>query len=1116
MDNKIAKYISILSNSRINKNALITEVLSRCTLQELETFGKRTPKIFHGLLRIPYLKRKQYSDIFETGRVLLRDTVDIYGAIAFVILNNVEAINRYVELKLKLDESTAVKKYDDSYRIINQIDTEVSASMTITYYLLKLTRLDKGTTVCTQLHNKICNENRILSYIAGVAFKSASIDLPFEAEIEKMYRSLGGDTDIKDFFTAFAFPYKVLRGDGWLRMLLYTSIIDLYEGFLLQLSKLPIETLKEDSIKKIVSYLAERIHDRRIQRLHSLLHNGGVLDTKYHEAIDIIEDYYSENYENVLSKGQVYLAVHPLESTIVDIFYRSCIKLDRFPELSFPEDSLAGHVHNLFLMSLMNDDVSAICSAQLRNICMAWYAIPGLRHLFQIFQDLENRRSGSVYMNFWRQSLLPELRDASFFPSTNDAVNYLESSGYERNKSSQISILEGKQVDKFNQSLRLIKGFSDDEIPIIRKDIEEGETLPVLIGVITSRLFDRLMQSGSFSEAISAYVKCRIDNQYAKIQIDRAFISKALTDAEDNKISSQLELSAFYTMINADVYKRYLAYKRYLRQIGVKRASGIRDLSQSLLQFFIGKVVDRNVLTLHVTEFETDEDVVAERIELCKKMYYISNDKAYSDEITSLIKEQEVLALAQQVNDSKIHVDVQSLINNELGNEKLMFDTFSEIDDNLEMYEQKNMEGLIEFIKSQYEGKTVVVRYELPTVKYKRVLFRQMILSIRDKFLCDPRYGLDKYLSARIRHGTLITQLRNHFLTHNLVTNKKEGGEYVRINPWTQRRFGVLTDSNKEKINNRLLQFTEWLDAQLHDIKEEKIQIKTERYDGKPNGLFDYSEVLMMEMIDALEWKDYKSFEAFVHSALGLLWRWTEKVLQSIREYFQQYQEVVLNEMTNLQNDIVPLMQDAPNLAARFKDAITTCRTEFQSDVSIVSSWFKPERSTVRFFTIQQAVDTSLSVINKINQNALSFQDVSILDSGLYSGEFFNAFHDIFHDMMNNILDYETKRPGLKGMGRIKISNIDDILYIEVSNPIDSKDNEELRRVIQEQQDFPSLIAGGKTRKEGNSGCMKIYSTVMYTLGASNKYENSIENDSFIARIQIDSKLLKYNEDTTS
>ena len=1113
----IAHHLSQLTNPKVNKNNLIIEVLSNYSYPDLLSFKRRTPHIFMSLLKVPYLKRKSFEDIFKVGKVLWDGTVDVYGAIAFIIQNNANEINHYLELKEKLDYATATKQYETAYDLLEQIDKEVSVSMTGTYYLLKLTRLDKGITASTQLHNSICKQNGSLSYISNIAFKSASIDMPFEAEIEHQFHSLRGDEVVRDFITAFAFPFKELKGDSWLRLLPYTSIIDLYEGFLLQLSKLTSSKLKDGHIKTLIADLAYCLDDARLKRYDSLLNNGVNSNSAadYKEEMFLAEKYYSGDYEMVNEKGVEYLRANPFQTTILDFVNRSSIKLDSIHEDVFPDDSLAGRIYYFSIMASINDDISEICKTQLRNICMAWYAIPGLRHLYILYEDLDKTRKGSVYQRFWNYSLFPEVRDACFFDNSSEAISYLVNSGYNPNSSCQVAMLEGREDDRYNQTNRLMREIGEKDYLALKGIIDNSEISPVIVGNVVSQLFDRLTEVGRFDEAISLFVNFRLKNPHVGVYIDRQRITRFLTDSEDGRIKNQLELSAFYTMINSDIYKRYLAYKRYLKSALVNKASELKDVSDSLSQFFIGKVADRSVLMLHVRQFDTEDDVDAERIELCKRMFAISNEKSYSDEITSLIKEHEVRALAQQVNDSKIHVDVQSLVNNEFASEKLMFDTYQEIDENLVMFEQKNLTGLIDYLKKQYEGKNVVFRYELPAVKYKKVLFQQIVLSIRDKFLFDPRYGLDKYLSARIRHGTLITQLRNHFLSYALVTNKKEGGEYIRISPWTQQRNATFPDQVKESINARLLLFTEWLDEQLREVKEEKIQIYTERNDSKKDGLFNYSEALMEDAIDALEEDGFETFDAFIHSAIDLLWKWTNGVLQKVRDYFQQYQEVVLQEMLALQNDIVPLMGGVPIIANQFKDAITTCRTDFQTDVSVVTSWFKPEQSKVRFFSIQQAVDTSLSVINKINQNALSFIRLSIKDAHLYNGVHFNAFHDIFHDMMNNILGYEAKRPELKGKGAICITNQDGVLTIEVSNPLNSSDVPAIEIVLQEQQNFPQLIAGGKTRREKNSGCVKIYSTVMYTLGGSS-YENKIVNNRFVARIEINTKDIEYHEDSIS
>ncbi len=1110
------KYMEMLRNPKINKHLLIAEILSSLSFDELQKFKRRMPKMFHGLLKVPKLKRKCFDEVFVKGQVLSKESVDIYGSMTFVLLNNASELNKYIEIKDQLIQATAISSYKEAYSLLDKIEKYVSASMFGTYYGLRLKRLEKGITETTNLYNEIYKINSALRYFTTICLKTSHIDLPIEQDVERLYQSFQGDDEIRDFITATAFPFKKTNGDKWLRLLLATSLIDLYEGFIFQLQCLPKGKLNDEHIRELVTKLAGAIDDIRLQRLYALINNGKTLESfkDITEEIGIIEDYYSGEYNHVIQKGREYLKIHPLCATILNIYHKSCIKMGHMTEDLFSEDSLAGRLHNLHYESITNGPISESCRVLLRSLSIAWHQIPEIKQIYHNFKDLDSE--GSIYENYWRYSLLPEIKDALFFNSIEGAVDYLDTSGYNNEFSSVVEILRGAKKDYYNQTRRLLYGFPNSDIHAYRGEIEADEPTPLVMNYAVSQLFKRLIELGSTADAVSLYVRYRIENPHIKIDIEKKEILRLMTDPKDAKIADQLTLSIFYTMIGAETYKRYLAYKRFLKSNKLRRASEIEELNTPKLIYFIGKVVDRAVLNLHILEFETEEDVVNERIELCKKIYTITKDKTYSDEITTLIKEQEVTALAQEVNDSKIHVDVQSLISGELSEVKILFESYLQVDDDLEIYEQESVEGLLNSLQNHNDPKSTIESDELPSVRYKKVIFNLMFLSIRDKFLLDPIYGLDKYLSARIRHGTLLTQLRNHFFAYSLVTNKKTGGDYERNSPWTQHKLATLSDDAQNVINERLLHFTMWLDDQLKAIKDEVIQIKTERIKGAPKGLFDYSFEKMANLINELGGHTYDSFEAFVYSAVDLLWKWTGLVLESVRNFFRQYEEMVLKMLTELQIDVIRAMQDAPLLIAIFKDAITDCRRDFQTDIAVVTDWFKLEQSKVRTFNVRQAVDTSLAVINKMNQNALAFSKISITDNSTYNGKRFNAIHDIFHDMMNNILGYEAKRPHCKGKSEINIARKGNKLRIIVSNPIDDIDIQELERIVEAQKNIPELIASGKTRHENNSGCIKIYSTVMYTLGSGNRYENVIENNRFSAHIEIDTKNLQYNEDTDS
>ncbi len=161
----VSFYIPYLSKPRVDKWALVVEVLSKFEYKDIVRFKNMTPSVFQSLLKLPYLRRKSFGDIIKRGKVIWTDVVDVYGAITFIIQQNADVINRYVVLKEKLDIATTVKQYDTAYEILKQIESEISVSMTGTYYRLKLTRLDKGINASSQLYNTICKENDALPLI---------------------------------------------------------------------------------------------------------------------------------------------------------------------------------------------------------------------------------------------------------------------------------------------------------------------------------------------------------------------------------------------------------------------------------------------------------------------------------------------------------------------------------------------------------------------------------------------------------------------------------------------------------------------------------------------------------------------------------------------------------------------------------------------------------------------------------------------------------------------------------------------------------------------------------------------------------------------------------------
>lgn len=116
------KYIGMLRDPKVNKHLLIAEVLSSFSFDELQTFKRRMPKMFHSLLKVPKLRRKCFDDVFVKGRVLSKESVDIYGSMAFIVLNNASELNNYLKIKNQLIHATAIGSYNDAYSLLDKIE----------------------------------------------------------------------------------------------------------------------------------------------------------------------------------------------------------------------------------------------------------------------------------------------------------------------------------------------------------------------------------------------------------------------------------------------------------------------------------------------------------------------------------------------------------------------------------------------------------------------------------------------------------------------------------------------------------------------------------------------------------------------------------------------------------------------------------------------------------------------------------------------------------------------------------------------------------------------------------------------------------------------------------
>lgn len=1103
----------MLRSSSINKVMMINILMQENTYNEMRNIYKKVPNVFKSIFALPYLKRKSYDEIYTTGYIIDKPNIIEYvGILAFIFELNHDPLNKFIKLRQKFDDSLLLGNYNLAYQYLNEINSSISYSTWASSHEIKLVRLSQGLNASTQLYNKITNSNTPNSLFSMCAFKSSSIDYPFDADMQFYYNLiLSLEPEFKSFVIAHCFPYMGGIEEKWMFRDSNSSLIDLYLSLRENIWYLPQETLHDLNFQNYIKKITSVINDPLLQKFCYIqnIDRSFQLNTPLRELI--ISCYYKQEYAEAIQNGRTYLEQNPSDMGILDIVARAMV-LSRCDSSWLNKDgSIFDKIFYHYFSLLAHKEAFQVHLKRLRTICQSQYSITGLRHLYEIILSFDASDIHCLHNNSWRFSTGLNLSDLIYFSLEEEKKQFL----YDWRPlmlNYFLSLLDdGTQIEDPDFECVQFRKMKEADMVVYLEQRWHKKDIPVYLeNAVASFLFNYYAFHSAWHHAILFYVNSTIEDKTLDIKFDK----KALIDKIDNEIAGDLdiplEMSIFYTMIDAATSKRYLSYKHYLKQIGLSKASEIKVTADPLLKYFLYTVADQKVIGLHRKQFKNQSEVIEERLSICNNLYEVFQDKHSSDEIAYLIKTNRIKGLIKQVDESKIYVDEEGIRRNELADEELIFTIFQSTDSNIQ-YEDQGLQFLVKYLKNLGRPTLYLSNLdELTEVNYKLSLFSQLYLGLRDKFLFNPKYGLDFYLSTRIRHGTLVNQLRNHFQEHRLVTNKGENGTYSLNTYWTDEVM-QLNDEEREKCLTRFLEFTESIDNHILTIKDQYIQIKTENRNTDKLACFDFSlRNIEYEIQANLNLCEDVDFNACVHKIFTNLWMLTEECLYYLRDMLDNAKEMMQNELTELVSDVLKIVDNDKCKMSILSNAVTSCSTELQNDFAIVNRWFERRDNASFDFTMQYVLDTCITIINNMNQQGL-YPNINNESTSLFVGKYFNIIYDIFHDLLNNVLNYQ-KEKGCSIDCKISITEEDSFLAIKVNNWIAPEDIEIVRHKLENCKDkYDIMITSGQVSNEGNTGISKIYNLVSNILNANgNSYDNHVGEDGLTANIILNiSKLRK-------
>lgn len=374
----------------------------------------------------------------------------------------------------------------------------------------------------------------------------------------------------------------------------------------------------------------------------------------------------------------------------------------------------------------------------------------------------------------------------------------------------------------------------------------------------------------------------------------------------------------------------------------------------------------------------------------------------------------------------------------------------------------------------------------------KNTILLKIFTLIKDSFLYDEKHGLDKNLSAEIRHGFFGNKMRSRLEEHHLITEKDSSGDYKRNNYWEEIN-ALLTDEAISQVDACLGEFSAEFNS-LISTAESWMKVASDEPDSA--RIFNYDLYLsefepLMKRVDSAQ-----TAEEVADFALDVLWEQTEINLSAMRDKIDS----VLRTNVDLTFERLIDRLDSVRGGAPISDlfaAINRARNEIKEDISAVAQWFKRGgASTISARSLQEVIAISIECYNRARgihvrpSIELDFNEILINLEGRQVRSFVLALMNLYENCVRH------SGYGIETPISVKASGGANSWLIEVSNPVVEAVFDKLAQGglthARERMNGPAFA--GLVRTEGGSGLRKVCSqlseiaeSTRVTIGSSDK-----------------------------
>lgn len=621
---------------------------------------------------------------------------------------------------------------------------------------------------------------------------------------------------------------------------------------------------------------------------------------------------------------------------------------------------------------------------------------------------------------------------------------------------------------------------------------------------IKSRL---LMQEGLALEAIGFLI-----NEYLANNVSYRFLPVVAICQEAIDLEKTTPEHYIVCMIALDIYGREInsafdepkqeIFEEFMRAHGTHRPSEI----------YIGKCLGeldgyflRNICVPAafdgLREFQSNDEVILERVAI---LDLLIEAKAPDFEDLRLEKDSVVETLFAEklrakIESGKLFVDVQAFEQQRKHHYKALFEEAKSTKGGVLLEHLGEEEGPIKSddIFEIVEGSALAV-----AANNKTALLLNIYHSAVKDFALNENFGLDKYLSAEIRHIVFCTQLRACFEKTNLVTSTKEG-VYLPNEYWA-RKYITVNKNICDKIDETLGEFSRKVDEILNEVNE---RFRVEVYKKESSSIFEFLAyyhrvVKVSELIT-----ESTNSDDFFSGLLNYLWELASENAREAQVLINDYLMcAIFDALDQLESDLNHVRSGVA--IVELLDEIKMARSLFTKEIELVLNWFRfvgadDSRNLERLGVVIEATMSSFDSIYGHKYPAPIFlQNKS--DLLLNYREARALFISIFTALENGC------KYGPKGQQvTVDHTQADGQNLIFIKNYLEGYSEAQVSELIAREKSKWTLENSSLTRSEGGSGLYKIYNALAHAAEGFS-FDITADSMSFTATIGLRNESFDY------